>query len=497
MNRTPEQLAFKNAVANETYSILLEAVAGSGKTTSLLDAVSVTGDKTVCICAYNKAIATEIETKLKKAGYDWKKAKASTVHAIGFGAYRKAFPDVIVDNNKLYQMIDVASVDFPNVNDETKTIVKQLVSLAKQSGIGFLHGISSRVQYQDLIEHFDLINSDDIDEETVIDMSIKVLKLNNNTPNVIDFDDMVYMPLVKGCRFFQFDIVMVDEAQDINATRRAIIKAIVKPRGRVIFVGDRNQAIYGFTGADSNSLDIIKKEFNTVPMPLTVCFRCDKNIISFAQKWNPIIQPFEGKEDGIVRKTDFQSFLSETLSPNDAMICRNTKPLVETAFLLLRKGVAVKVEGRDIGEGLKKLAMRFKVVTTEALRNKLDSWKDKEIAKFTAKGKENKAQEIEDKYETLLVIIDRCNAMGKKLVSDVIFEIDNLFEDTEGMAKKVFTLMSGHRSKGREFPKVYVLNMDKTIPSKYARQQWQLQQEYNLAYVIATRAEKELVLIEG
>lgn len=488
---TPEQVAFLNELSNTNNSIVLEAVAGSGKTTTLLKGVSRMRGSTM-ICAFNKAIAEELKVKLNKMGFDWKVAQASTVHAIGFGAYRKAFPNVAVDGNKMNEIINNLFEIEKVEEKELFSMVKGLVSLAKQSGIGLLHPISDVTKWIETIEHFDVINSAEIDEMQLVKLAQTALKTSNNITDVIDFDDMVYLPLVKRVRFWQFDNVMVDEAQDINATRRAMIKAITKPGGRVIACGDKKQAIYGFTGADANSLDIIKKEFNAKTMPLTVCFRCGSDIIKFAQQWNPVITAAPANGAGLVNQISMEDFMKMNHAETHVMLCRNTKPLVVTAFEMIKNGTAVYVEGRDIGEGLKKLAGRWKVKTADALINRLGVYLEKELAKFVAKGQEDRAQAVEDKVQTLLVIIDRCIKKGVNTVSGIVLEIDTLFQDTDGKKKPVFTLSTIHRSKGREWNRVFWLDRAGTLPSKWARQEWQVEQEFNLAYVASTRAMKEL-----
>ena len=497
MKPTVQQNAFFQEVQNGNTSILLEAVAGSGKTTSIMGCLPYTGNKTVKICAFNKSIAEEINTKLKKEGYDFRKASAGTVHSIGFGALRKLLGDVKIDAKKVRSLVDDLYEDFAHEDrEELLNSVVKMVGLAKQAGIGPIYRIDDDQKWYDMMDHFEVINSDKIDPVLLKDMSVRVLNLSNKTRTVVDFDDMIYLPLLLKARFWQSDIVIVDEAQDLNETRRALVMAIVKPGGRVFVVGDRRQAIYGFTGADSNSLDLMQQITKAKRMPLSVCFRCDKDIVSFAQKWNPEIEAFEGKGQGKVSSMGYADFLKiENLSPNDVMLCRNTAPLVETAFALIKMGKAVRVEGRDIGENLKKLAQRWKVKTASALINKLDEFMARERQKFIEKKQEERIQSVEDKVETLKVIIDRCLESGKMMVSDVVSEIENLFEDSNGK-KDVFTLSTGHKAKGREWERVFIFKFKETIPSPYAKKAWQLEQENNLAYVMATRAEHELVMVD-
>lgn len=70
--------------------------------------------------------------------------------------------------------------------------------------------------------------------------------------------------------------------------------------------------------------------------------------------------------------------------------------------------------------------------------------------------------------------------------------IERLFAD--GM-DNVVTLATYHRSKGREWDRVVLWEHASRCPSKAARQEWQLEQERNLAYVAFTRAKKTLVFV--
>jgi superfamily I DNA/RNA helicase len=68
--------------------------------------------------------------------------------------------------------------------------------------------------------------------------------------------------------------------------------------GRIIAVGDRNQAIYGFRGAHSASMDEIKKRFNARTLPLSVSYRCPQAVVLKAREWVERIEWAEGAEDG-------------------------------------------------------------------------------------------------------------------------------------------------------------------------------------------------------
>jgi len=492
-----QQAAFLNWVSTGSGSCVLEAVAGAGKTTTLIEAIARTGGG-VAILAYNKKIATEIGDKLKARGIDWKTAEASTVHAFGMRTYRKAYPRVKVDTFKVTDIIALMlreqSATFGHLSGFAADVAKA-VGLAKQRALGVMGKIDDVKAWFDIIEHFDLFDDEEAQDvilELIAFAQAVLLKSNANT-DIIDFDDMIYMPLIKRMRFWGHKWVFVDEAQDTNPARRAMIRAMLAPGGRVVAVGDRHQAIYGFTGADADSLDLIAADFNAIRMPLTTTYRCPQNVVAFAQQWVNHIECGEGAPVGSVSNILLEKLMEcrDTFNGSSAILCRNTKPLVALAFQIIRANIACRVEGRDIGIGLIKLATKWKKVKTlHGLEVALEKWEQSNVTRALAKRQEAKAQEVMDKVATLQVIIEQCRSKDQHGVSDVVAAINALFSDN---VENMLTLSTIHKSKGREWNTVYWLDRANTLPSPYARQQWQFEQEDNLCYVAATRAKSNLV----
>lgn len=179
------------------------------------------------------------------------------------------------------------------------------------------------------------------------------------------------------------------------------------------------------------------------------------------------------------------------LCAEDAVLCRNTKPLVEIAYSLIRHSIACHVEGREIGAGLLKLCDKWRVRSADALRNRLETWLETQVTKLTAKGQEAAAGALTDRVETLYVLLDGCAT-----VDDLRLKIQNLFQDTpDGQRPRNLTLSTIHKAKGREWNRVYWYGSERYQPSPWARRAWELTQEDNLCYVAATRAKQELVMV--
>lgn len=305
---------------------------------------------------------------------------------------------------------------------------------------------------------------------------------------VISYGEMLYLPLYFNMPIPTYDWVCVDEAQDSNPARREFAKRMCKPSCRMLWVGDDRQAIYGWAGADNDALDQIIVQFACTVYPMTVTFRCGKTIVKLAQTLVPDYKAADINADGTVSNMNEDEFSKADMQPTDAIICRNTAPLVRTAYKLIGRGVACHVEGKNIGKQLLPLLYRWSRIKNVApYSDKLREYRDTETAKLMAKNDEAAAEQLNDRVETIFAIIEY---MPKgSLVSEIQAYAEKLFADSEdGEPAQHVTLLTIHRSKGLEYPRVFGLGTNKYLPSPYARQDWQQQQEANLLYVNYTRA---------
>lgn len=492
---SPQQAAFFDFVSNGRGSCFLEAVAGAGKTTTLVHALQLTSG-TLNFAAYNTKIADEIKAKVAPLGLG-NRVRVGTFHSFGFGAWRYVAKNVKAGPEAAREKFDM-TVEHLQIPRALQGFVGRLVSLAKQGAMTIAQSQDAH-RFHQIIEHHDLAY--EIEDEKLITEGVELaqaaLQYHADVAyDIIDFDDMIWLPVISGCKVWQNDWVFVDEAQDTNPARRALARKMLKNRGRAVFVGDRHQAIYGFTGADSDAIDLITREFNCVSLPLTTTYRCPKAVVAEAQTIVSHIQAHESAPQGEVLNIDEDAFwkLAPTLHPvRDAILCRNTKPLVKTAYALIKSGIGAHVEGREIGQGLLKLVDRFDTKSSYDFRDRLLAFMEKECTKLIAKGKETQAQSLQDRVETILVIMDANPAC--QTVQQVRDRINQLFQDGDRESKPTVTLATVHKSKGREWERVFLLGENAYMPSPYARQAWQLEQEHNLQYVAYTRAKASLVKI--
>jgi DNA helicase-2/ATP-dependent DNA helicase PcrA len=89
----------------------------------------------------------------------------------------------------------------------------------------------------------------------------------------ISFDDQIWLPLIHNLPIFKVETQVVDEAQDLNRMQQELMYLA---GDRLLYIGDPNQAIYGFAGADSESMDRMRDYLMATSLPLTVTRRCGR-----------------------------------------------------------------------------------------------------------------------------------------------------------------------------------------------------------------------------
>jgi len=503
-----QQQAVIDWVTGGKGSLELVARAGCGKTFTLMAAIDAIAEHKlgdVALMAYNKSIATELKNRLVAKKIDWKVAQAGTVHSFGFAAWRKVAPKVEVDENKSYTIIDsmVDKAAHKCVYRDAAPLIAKVVAHAKGRAFGHLINQCSREAWLDIWEHFgldeELADAGPHSQSDVLRAACKVFKRSLELcSEVIDFDDMILAPLVFKARFWPKDWILVDESQDTNPARRALALAMLKPRtGRMIFVGDDRQAIYGFTGADSDSMAQLKHVTSATTLPLNVTYRCPKSVVQLAQSIVADITAHDSAPQGVVRAIEYNDLFDSALTKADAILCRNTAPLINCAYALISAGTPCRVEGREIGTGLIKLARRWKVSALDKLLDKLEEYEARETAKLMSQDKESAVEGLQDKLACLRLMIERVTRKGLHSVNDLVAEITTMFGDVkEGQVADVLMLGTIHRSKGREWPRVFILGRTRFLPSPYAKKEWQQVQEQNLEYVAITRAQQELIDVD-
>ena len=493
------QLDIFNEIENGNTNIAINAVAGSGKTTTIVSACKrlKENEKNVKFLAFNKLIADELKTKLN--GY----ADVSTLHAFGLSILKS-----IYNNPKLHMYVKVDNWKYTNyIKNNISTLSNIITKDTPMPKVwGFIYNTQRLFDLArvNLIKHGEINKLRQLcDEHNLLTIFDEIHACNELLEDAytmpknlhVDYVDMIVLPLSHKDNIPTFKYVFIDECQDLNAAQREMMLCAAK-NGRFIAVGDRNQAINGFAGADCNSFDKIASVDNTIELPLSVNYRCGTNMINLAKDMVPYITAHSGAISGTI--THVNELNADLFKPNDMILCRTTAPLVDLCMKLIQANITASVKGKDIAQDLKQLVENANTKDIKHVLEYLQNEKNKLIATIRADRKcsENDAKQT-NKY---LNLEDRCKCIENiclysiKDTTQLKEYIDKLFNDDN--IENAITLSTIHKSKGLESNRVMILLPNK-LPLTWKNQlEWQLQQEINLKYVAITRARKELVFVD-
>jgi hypothetical protein len=485
---TPEQNAII-ASARIPENSIWSALAGAAKTSTLtLFAQKLPLVPTLC-CAFNKKIADEM-TKRMPAHITCK-----TMNALGHAAWgQKIGKRLTVKADKLYTIfstiLEKARPEQKKLYGEMFSSLLRAARLAKSNGYVPQYGRAFGSTLTEREPFLDAIAAD-LDVEPTPEFAelldeILSISITSAFEGVIDFDDQIYMSVCFSAPFPTFPIILVDEAQDLSPMNHEMIRRMYG--GRLVVVGDPFQAIYGFRGAHSSSMSLLKEEFSMKEYPLNVSFRCPISVVERARWRAPHMAYPDWARPGKVEA--LEEWGVSVIPADAAIICRSNAPLFSIALRLIRAGRGVEISKGDIGKSLITILRKFGKddLPHVSVLSCISEWENKELSK----AREARHTPIHDKADCLRVFADAGTTLGASIAFAT-----HLFEAT-GSVK----LMTGHKAKGLEFPVVFHLD-PQLIPSKYALRAattgdpTKLEQEYNVRYVIETRAQDTLYLVES
>ncbi len=441
---------------------------------------------TIHLMAFNRSIAGELAKRIP-AG-----VTSSTAHSFGLKAIKRAGMKAKVEQRKTnFILSDGFDSDHFKNYPGLCSLCEQVCNLIKGNLLDWTFSdpnwtVEKTVAW--LIGKYG-IEADDKNFGALIEVLPYLMSEHYHRDHIIDYADMIWFPNVHSEVVVEkFDTLIVDEAQDLNKAQQGMVMMAGR---RVILVGDRHQAIYGFTGADEESLDNMKLRLGESAIgcqefPLFETRRCSKAVTALAKTIVPEFRCPDTAPEGKViynREEDGLDHVGE----KDLVVCRTNAPIISQCLRFLRDGRKARMQGRDMADDLKKLIDRVanKCEDTATMLDGLDDFYNKECEKMSKRkfGSEAALINLGDRVDSV-----KAFAFGTLRVDDVKRKIDSLFDDknTEG------TLFSSiHRAKGLEADNVVFFQEDK-CPHPMARTAGAQKQEMNLRYVAITRAKNVL-----
>ncbi len=301
----------QKAVTHGEGPLLVSAGPGSGKTTVithhikyLIDHLGVS-PKEILVITFTKSAAKEMKERfLQLTGERSTQVVFGTFHAIFYQILRRSGG---FDHNSILK------------DKEKCTILRDILKAQKiyfyeNTFAEDLLGEISQVKNRDKAKQFQSA----LLEKEVFWTVFNEYHRRKSGLHKIDFDDMVincHQLLVEDIQVLRkwqesFRFILVDEFQDINPMQYEIVKLLAEPHHNIFAVGDEDQSIYSFRGANPKiSFRFLKDYPEAKQLFLAINYRSDKDIVESAKR---LISHNKDRFDKDIRVNDI---INDTKNP--------------------------------------------------------------------------------------------------------------------------------------------------------------------------------------
>ncbi len=299
-------------------------------------------------------------------------------------------------------------------------------------------------------------------------------------------------------------VLVVDEAQDMNKEEYELVRALMDQNEemRVILVGDDDQNIYGFRGADSEYMQRLITEKEATKYELTENYRSSDNIVTLTNAWASSISKrlktepcfASQQQQGNIQITEYinenlvvplSSVISKAaLSGSSCVLTKTNEDAMLISGLLVKEGIKAKLIQSNDGFNLSNLfeLRLFSDIIQGYSENPLIADEDWEQAKLRLNAHISSSSKKELVNAVIRAFEDANTA--KKYKSDwSAFLFESKIEDFLNINSELVYVSTIHKAKGKEFDNVYLLLKNFTPVTD---------EDKRLFYVAITRAKKNL-----
>ena len=280
--------AQKKAVTHGTGPCQVLAGPGSGKTLTIVNRIRYLIEEChvrpeeILVVTFTRFAAAEMKERL--SGLMGKKnipVTAGTFHGIYYGILKWAYrfgPENILSEEEKYQLLRMTigrqELELSDEEDFLKDVAEEIGKVK-----------NNRIDIQEFM-------SSKCSAETFRDIYREYEK-ERKSLRKIDFDDMLVIcyelfaarPDVLAQWQRKFRYILVDEFQDINRVQYDVLRMLALPENNLFVVGDDDQAIYGFRGADPEIMFRFGKDYpGAEQILLDVNYRSTSNIVANSLK---------------------------------------------------------------------------------------------------------------------------------------------------------------------------------------------------------------------
>jgi superfamily I DNA/RNA helicase len=489
--------------ANGDGNLVVRARAGTGKTTTLIEGVSRAPERRILMTAFNKSIADELQSRIEN-----RNVRARTLHSLGLSFCHRHIVNLRIDKHSerartlagraargLIEGQKEIKADLAVINmvANLHTKIREiLVDPLADFPIARRAGQLTEAEKAELFDKVEAVEAfavnfsfdgvgDDADFWTrarIVEAALNAVEFAKEETDLIDFADMIFLPLVHDWATPVCDLLVCDEAQDMSAAQLKLALAATSDDGRACITGDEKQAIYAFRGADSGCLDRLKDTLGAVELGLKTTYRCPKSVVRLANEFVADYYAAPEAPEGFVA----ESAVVSDAEPGDFILSRTNAALIPCCLHLIRAGKRAYVRGSEIGKAALELINKLDgALTLDLLQIKLDKWLKKALARVgtgSSKADVTKRERVHDQYDVVDAFIEG-SPDYQTMLDNIRLTFSDAPKDDAVMCSTV------HKAKGLEAPNVFL------IVETFRRGS----EEDNICYVAATRAKVGLHLL--
>ena len=509
----------RRAVETVVGSLLVVAGPGSGKTGTLTRRIAhlVTnhGVPPACCLAitFTRRAAGEMRNRLRGLLPDsWERVPLHTFHSLGLS--------LLTEHHNaagLQRGFRVAT------DVERIQLVRDVLGISERRARGRLSAISHAKRTR--------TPAADKDLNEAFEAYVNALEVRN----LCDFDDLVIRaadalesdPAIRAQCRQRYRWVSVDEYQDVDAQQVRLLKQLVPPDGNICAIGDPDQAIYGFRGADVRFFAGFQQDFpGTRVVRLTRNYRSDRNIVVLSTQ---VIRP-SGSDRGFVPVVEDAPDLvtlheAPTEKAEAEFIVQSLEQMLGGhSFFSIDSGRSTEADAHGysfsdfavlyrteaqvaaLAEALRRSGMPFQhrshrhllehpgvIAAVDALRENRSSGSVTERLEAACLGDGGRDAQMLEACELLRPAAVACGDDLERFLSDLSLGTE---ADTWDPRADRISLLTLHAAKGLEFPVVFIAGCENgLLPLTWGRAgKAILDEERRLFYVGVTRARRKLYL---
>lgn len=454
---TTEQTAITNFVASGKGNLIVDALAGTGKTTTIIKALAQIPQRSILMSAFNKRIAVELEAKLPPMPKGHA-VHVKTFHAAGLSIIKHHFRHLQVSAQGTEELINRTAGK--QISFKMRRCAVSLLRMLKETRAERMPPTSEQALALGL--EYDLFKTLGDREISLCVEAVRDaynISANLNERTTIDFCDMVWaaatLDLAPPSRY---QAIFVDELQDISEPQlKLLLKLSVPGAGRFIGVGDKNQQIYGWRGSmGAEAWRVARDQLRATFLPLTTTWRCSAAIVKAANAIVPQLRPRPNAPAGHVTDTKWGTLPAAIMAgvpvaqgKHTFVLSRNNANLLDVALYLWRERVKFELNGgEEVLEPLfNVLDYKLDLRDEDKYRKTLATWKAEELAKAEKINATAYADRVEEQFNMLSIAVTYTKpTMVRKLLSDIMIP--------NGAGVLLSTV---HKVKGLEAERVFLL----------------------------------------